>query len=65
MKKIIDVNNDYEILHSHYNFQRETDFVAWNKKTDFPNTRHIRKSNCLIDWDNPLDEEEIEFLLLK
>ena len=63
--KIIQVNDDYEIVHSHHNFQGETDFVAWNKKTDFPNAGHIVKSNCIIDWDNPLTDDEIDYLISK
>jgi len=64
-EKIIDVNETYEILHSHYNFQRQTDFVAYNKKSDTFNSRHIRKGNDFFDWRDPLSAEEIEFLISK
>jgi len=65
MKKIIKVNDDYEILHSHCNFQRETDFVAWNKKAGMSNATHIRKSNYMFNWKAPLNPEEIDWLISK
>lgn len=65
MKKVINVDDEWEILHTHRNFQRETEFIAWNKKTDYaPVTAgRIRKPNCIIDWDNPLTNEEIKWLI--
>ena len=64
-KKVIQVNDEYEIVHMHRNFQRETDFVAWNKKTDHMNACHIVKSNFGFSWDNPLNDEEIDYLISK
>ena len=65
MKKIIKVNDDFEILHSHRNFQRETEFVVWDKKRDMGHVTsgRIRKSNCMFNWDNPLTKEEIGWLI--
>jgi hypothetical protein len=51
--RIIKVNDDYEILHSHYNFQKETDFVAWNIKASMFNATHVRKPNCMVNWEAP------------
>ena len=67
MKRIIKVNDEVEILHMHRNFQSETEFIAWNKKTDNAVngilTQTIRKPNCIIDWDEPLTQEEINWLV--
>ena len=65
VKKIIQVNDDYEILHSHCNFQRETDFVAWNIKAGMFNATHLRKPNCMINWKAPLNPGEIDWLISK
>lgn len=67
MKKVIKINDRYEIVHIHRNFQRETDFMAWDIKKDMavdgPMCRIIRVPNCAIDWDNPLTDEEIQYLI--
>lgn len=65
MKKIIKVNDTYEIWHSHHNFQRQTSFVAYNKKTEMFNARWIKKFNDCFSWENPLTQKDIEFLIEK
>lgn len=65
MKKVVKVNDEWEILHNHYNFTRETDFVAYNTKTKMFNATHIRKPNFVINWKAPVNPDEIDWLLSK
>jgi len=59
MKNLIILYKGYEILHRHtfYNIY----FTAW--KGTKMTMREIRKDSRLINWDNPLTEEEKEFLI--
>ena len=65
MKSVINVNDEWEICHVHRNFQAETEFIAWNKKTNHaPITAgRIRKHNFAINWEKPLTQEEIDWLI--
>ena len=63
MNKLFKTKDGRDIIHSHNNFKGETTFMACDKNGDIkPHYKAVTKSNCFFDWDEPLTEEEIEYI---
>lgn len=68
MKKIIKVNDEISILHTHKNRSARTEFMAWDMKRNYRlNNKSFEMDNCFIDWEkeNPLSDYDLNFLISK
>ena len=70
MKTSIKINNEIEIVHRHVNRWGWTEFIPWDIKKNtlyapkgYRSWTAIRKPNNIINWEHPLDKEEINFLI--